>query len=109
MTPSLVLLPLFSDTYYKYSVTLESKQFTVVLKQNQRAKAYIMDLYDVNGLPVFQGQKLVPSTNITGGSSLSAKGLTGYFYLAPLQDNVVYEDVLDNLDSYYAFVYFFDA
>ncbi|MNF38534.1 hypothetical protein D3C85_584980 [compost metagenome] len=95
MTYSITQLPLYQDTFYRYTINLEGRQRTLNFYWNERDGGWHFDIKNTNGVSVLLGQKLVPLYPIAADYRLEDKDLTGYFYLAP--NNL--STVVDPLDS----------
>lgn len=83
MTFRYVTLPLYQDTNYRYTVSLENRQRTLAFYWNEREGAWHFDLKNIDGTPILLGQKIVPQYPIAVDYRLEGFDLTGYFVLMP--------------------------
>lgn len=99
-------LPLFSTTYYRYSINLEGRQRNLTFYWNEREGAWHFDLRNSDNSAVILGQKLVPQHPIAADYNLESGSLTGYFMLLP--DNIAKKvDTLDYkvVPQFFSFFY----
>lgn len=83
MTFVLTQLPMYTDTYYRYTINLEGRQRTMVYYWNEREGAWHFDLKDADGTSVLLGQKIVAQYPIAADYRLEGRNLSGYFILLP--------------------------
>lgn len=92
MTQVITNLPLFSESDYSYSISLEGQSFKFNFRWIARASQWIMNIYFEDGTPLLLGYALVAQypmgvdyvlTRVVDTAGLV--GLTGYFVL--LSDN----------------------
>lgn len=95
MTYSITPVPLYQDTYYRYSLNLEGQQRNFNFYWNERDGGWHMDISNADGTKVISGKKLVASYPMLADYRLDSKGLTGYFVLEPSN----FSTVVDPLDS----------
>jgi hypothetical protein len=94
-TYSVTEVPLYQDTYYRYTLNLEGIQRTLNFYWNERDGGWHFDLKNIDGTPVILGQKLVAQYPILVDYRLTSKSLSGYMMLVP--NNI--ETRVDPLDS----------
>jgi hypothetical protein len=99
------IIPTFSDKDFSYSTTLNGYDISIRFIYNTRTSHYHITATMRDGTTVLEGRKLVASNPISS-SEMFAVGLTGYFRLIPLNENVSdTESTLKNLPENYIFVY----
>ncbi len=76
-------LPLFTDVFYNYTVSLESRKYILSFIWNDRDNSWRMSIKLDDQTPVVLGYKLVSSYPMMADYSLETYGLNGYFILAP--------------------------
>lgn len=108
MAQQYVVLPLFEDPDYKYSVALEGEAFTFRAYYNERTLLWHYDLSLEDGAPIILGSALVPSYPI--GSEYILTPLTGYFSLVPIgtTNTEKYKEFPFELSQYYNLYYIYD-
>ena len=101
-------LPLFSDDFYDYPISLEGDSYILEFMYNSRMKLYIFNLYSADNTPIILGQALVPSFPLLGDYAI--EGLSGYFWMEEKADIVhqPYKEYPDKIDKYYNFYYIYD-
>ena len=77
------ILPLYSDYYYTYDVDLESKNYTLTFRYNQRLDCYVLSILNPDEESVIQSLPLTPFFPHLIPYSLTE--LSGYFCLVPYQ------------------------
>jgi len=104
-----VSLPLFDDYEYSYTIGLEGLSYTVVMKYNERAKLWFMDLFLEDTTPVALGVGVVPLYPIA--LDLAISPLNGYFWLEniPAINTEQYKQYPDKLRQYYRFYYIYET
>lgn len=95
MAFSITELPLYQDTFYRYTVNLEGQQRIMNFYWNEKDGGWHFDLRNSDSTPILLGQKLVPQHPIAADYRLDGFGLTGYFIMYPLNLSVT----VDPLDS----------
>jgi len=83
MSFSITELPLYQDTFYRYTINLEGLQRTFNYYWNERAGAWHFDVKNADGTPVILGQALVAQYPIVVDYPLKSESMTGYFLLLP--------------------------
>lgn len=98
-------LPLYADSFYSYSVSLENVSYTIEILYNERQKLWHMSLFTEDGDPIIQGIALVPQYPILQGYLID--GLTGFFWLTPIPSltSEKYITEPESLNQYYTFKY----
>lgn len=101
-----VILPLFADAYYSYSISLEGNSYILEFIYNERAELYYLNLKDAASNPIVLGAALVPNYPIMLDYSLP--DLTGGFWLEKKSlssQSEPYKTYPDKLNEYYDFYY----
>lgn len=110
MSYSITQLPLYQETFYRYSINLEGRQRNFNFYWNEREGAWHFDIANADGVSVIRGQKIVPQHPIGGDYRLDAEFLTGYFLLLPnnLSTKV---DPLDStvIPQFFKFYYIYEV
>lgn len=88
-----VLLPIFNNLDFKYTITLNSVGVTLRFRWNTKTKHYHMDVYLRDGTMLLEGRKVVVGTSILS-TAMYVYGIKGYFLLSPADDKI--EDNEDN-------------
>lgn len=83
MTYSITEVPLFQETYYRYSINLEGRQRNLNFYWNERVGAWHFDVKNADGSNVMLGQAIIAQYPIAGDYRLNSKDLSGYFILLP--------------------------
>lgn len=98
-------LPLYSDPYYSYAVSLQGTSYIVELIYNERCSLYFMNLLTADSVPILEGVGVVPSYPVALDYALFP--LTGWFWLEPKEIllSEPYKAYPDKLDQYYNFYY----
>lgn len=86
MTLQYIPIPLYSDAFYTYRISLEGNSYTLNFYYNERAEGWFFDIYEEGGVPVVLGERLVANYPILLDYALS--DLTGYLWLEPIGDSV---------------------
>lgn len=81
---SQIVLPLYSDVYYSYTITLEQKTFDIEILWTVFSESWNISVKDQDGEPILINQALVPSFPID--LPIEA-GLQGFFFLEPVAAN----------------------
>jgi hypothetical protein len=108
MSLKYVDLPLFSDSYYEYSISLQGVSYVLEFVYNERMSLYIFNLYDAESNPIVLGQALVPTFPIL--KDYAIENLTGFFWMEEKADIVhqPYKEYPDKIDKYYNFYYIYE-
>lgn len=109
MAEKYVSLPLFSDSYYEYSIALQEDSYILRFIYNERMQLYTISLYDADNNPIVVGEALVPSYPIFFEYALYP--LTGYFYMEE-KANILsepYKVYPDQIHQYYDLYYIFSS
>lgn len=108
MVQQYVVLPLYEDADYKYSVALEGEAFTFRAYYNERTLLWHYDVRFEDGTPLLLGSALVPSYPI--GVDYILTPLTGYFSLVPISttNTEKYKEFPFELSQYYRLYYIYD-
>jgi len=83
MAFSITELPLYTDPYYRYSITLEDQQRYLNFYWNEREGHWHFDVFNAGNIPILLGQKIVESHLLAGDYDLSAYNMSGYFMALP--------------------------
>ncbi|MNF79452.1 hypothetical protein D3C85_173400 [compost metagenome] len=107
MADNFVILPLSSDAFYEYAVSLEGNSYILQFVYNERASLYFFSLYTAERVPVVLGEALVPTYPLFTDYALP--NLTGYFCL---QEKATitgepYKEFPDKINEYYDLFYLF--
>ena len=100
-----VILPLFPDPSYKYSVALEGFSYVLSFTYNERAQLYFWDLLDADNNPIVMGEALVPTYPMFEDYNLP--NMTGFFWLEKKAALVTepYKEFPTKISEYYTFQY----
>lgn len=101
-------LPIFNDTYYSYSVSLEGNKYSLEFLFLERVKGWVVTLKNSNGETLVRNQKLTPETPLFIDYKLP--DLSGAFYFKPVSQSV-YKSETNNLikpKGFYELFYVFD-
>lgn len=106
-----VELPLYSDSFYSYSVGLEEQTYTIEILYNERQERWHMSLFDQDGEALVRGVTMVPQYPLL--KDINTDVLTGFFWLTPIAviNTEKYQTEPESLNQYYKFKYitnFFD-
>lgn len=109
MTARYVNMPLFTESFYTYTISLETISYSVEIVYNERMKLWLLSLYLEDKTPVFEGLGIVPGYPIALDYALNT--LTGYFYLECVAsiDTEQYIQYPDKLSQYYKFYYIYEG
>tara|TARA_R110000744_G_C19371770_1_gene563166 strand:+ start:36674 stop:37000 length:327 start_codon:yes stop_codon:yes gene_type:complete len=103
-----ISLPLYSDYFYSYNVSLEGVSYNIKFKYNTRSQQWSFDLYSRDNTPVILGIVLVPNYPIMFDYEID--NLTGYFWLTEIpsiSDNKI-EQYPEALNKYYRLYYTYE-
>lgn len=103
MNDLIIPLPLYSDSDYTYTVSLERTAYNIRLYYNERMQNWIIDLRYANNDPIVLGQALVPEFPLFLDYLTD---LTGCFWLEPIGKNQ--NETVSNpfeLEKYYNLYY----
>jgi len=100
-----VPLPLYADSFYAYSVSLEGNTYSVEILYNERNKLWHMSLFTEDGDPIVQGVAIVPQYPILQNYKID--DLSGFFWLTPVPSltSEKYITEPESLNQYYTFKY----
>lgn len=103
-----ISLPLFSDPYYSYSITLEGESYILEFLYNERMGLYTFGLYTPEQQPIVVGEALVPTTPLL--LDYAIEGLNGYFLLEAKGDWKAesYKKYPDQIHQYYNLYYVYE-
>lgn len=109
MTVMYVNMPLFTESYYSYTISLETISYNVEIVFNERVGLWYLSLYLQDNTPVFEGVAIVPGYPIALDYALNK--LTGYFYLECVAsiNTEQYIQYPDKLSQYYKFYYIYEG
>lgn len=106
MAVKVVNLPLYSDAFYSYAVSIERVSYFIKFRYNTRTKKWYFDLFTRDNQPVLVGQAIVPEYPITFDY---VNPYSGFFWLEPLPDvdpekSKAYPR---DIHKYYSFSYYY--
>ncbi|PUB40056.1 hypothetical protein C8K58_11442 [Pseudomonas sp. GV047] len=81
-------MPLYSDTKYRYGISLEGKSYQFTFYWNERCSQWQVDLRQDDQTPLVLGYALVPQYPMMLDYTLEEYGLTGYFLLLPINSTI---------------------
>lgn len=93
-----VYCPLYEDAYYSYDIDLEGEAYTLTFRWNPRMELYAMSIEDAEEEVVIQGVPLVPMFPLI--SQYVVEGLTGDFFLVPVDQTDPYSPIPDPRNTY---------
>lgn len=101
-------LPLYSDPYYSYSVSLEGVTYSLEIRYYQRDNLWRMSLLLEDQTPIAQGIALVPEYPIL--QDYNIPDMTGFFWLYPVPSikTEKYIEEPESLNQYYTFKYVYN-
>ena len=104
MTWKNILLPLYTEEDFSYSVAIEGNSYDLRIYYNRRMSKWFMDLLRDDGQELLMGSALHSYFPISADYNLP--NLSGFFWLQPKGDGVD-EATLNpsNLSEYYNFFY----
>lgn len=107
-TFSQVDLPLYSDSFYSYQVSLEGISYGIEILYNERNELWHMSIFNDDDTPIIQGIALVPNYPIL--QDYANLPLTGYFWLKPVPkiSSEKYLEKPESLAQYYTFSYIYN-
>lgn len=100
-------LPIFNDTYYSYSISLEGNKYTLSFLFLERLMEWVVTLKTSDGDVLIRNQRLTPETPLFFDYKLP--NLTGFFYFKPISQSV-YKSETNNLvqpKGFYELYYIF--
>ena len=110
MAYSITDLPLYTDPYYRYSISLEGQQRYFNFYWNEREGHWHFDVFNAGNVPILLGQKIVESHPIAGDYDLSQSNLSGYFIALPNNQAVMLDtNDLTTLPTLYKFFYIYQV
>lgn len=101
-------LPIFNESYYSYTTSLEGNKYTLQFLYIDRLKDWVMTLKNSSGAVLVQNQRLTPETLLFFDYKLP--NLTGAFYFQPISQ-AVFKSETNNLvqpKGFYELFYIFD-
>lgn len=108
MTIQYVSLPLYSDSDYQYSVSLEGNSYILRIYYTTRCKQWFFDLLRDDNTPVILGEALVPLYAIALDYALYP--LTGFLFLEPIGTSLdKYRSDPENLNKWFRLFYIYDS
>lgn len=110
MAFSITELPLYTDPYYRYSITLEDQQRYFNFYWNEREGHWHFDVFNAGNVPILLGQKIVESHLLAGDYDLSTYNMSGYFIALPNNSTAKLDtgDIL-SLPTLYKFFYIYEV
>jgi len=102
-----VNIPLFSDPFYDYSISLEGNSYIVQFTYNERSRLYSLSLFDADYNAIVNGCAVVPNYPIM--KDYAIENLSGFFWMEPKSDLVIdsYEEYPDQIDQFYNMYYIY--
>lgn len=109
MALNYVSLPLYPDSFYNYSVTLEGNSYIPEFTYSERMGLYTFSLYDAERNPLITGEALVPSYPMFREYALP--DLSGWFWMEEISTIISepYKTYPDKIDQYYLFYYVWET
>lgn len=106
-TTNYVSIPLYSDSYYGLSISLEGNSYNIDFVYNERAELYYVSLYDSDNEAMVLGEALVPDYPLFLDYNLP--DLTGYFWLGAKGSiaSEPYKDYPDKISDFYNLYYIY--
>lgn len=100
-----VNIPLFSDPFYDYSISLEGNSYIVQFVYNERSKLYYLNLLDADNNPIVMSCAVIPLFPIM--KDYAILNLSGFFWMEPKSDlNLdIYEEYPDKINEFYNMYY----
>lgn len=86
MTLQYIPMPLYSDPFYSYDVSLESNSYTFKTYYNERARGWFFNLSVKGGDDLVLGERLVAEYPILADYAL--ENLSGFLFLEPVGASV---------------------
>jgi hypothetical protein len=74
-------LPIFNDTFYSYSVSLEGNRYTLTFLFLERLGSWVLTLQDSEGFVLVRNERLTPDSLLFSDYKLPE--LSGGFYFEP--------------------------
>lgn len=107
-TYSQVALPLYTDYYFSYVVSLEGNTFTLDFKYNSWSKKWFLSIADQDGNSLIESLALLPEYPV--GKNNIITGLTGFFWLSPIPSVTTdkYTEDPEDIAQYYTLSYIYD-
>lgn len=108
MAAKYVEVPLYPDTFYTYSMSLEGTTYVLEFLYVEKLGLYLMSIFTSNREPLVRGVGVVPEYPIMG--QYSVPGLSGFFLLINKaeEENEPYKRYPDKISEYYDMVYVYD-
>lgn len=104
-----VKMPLYSDDFYNYTISLQNQKYNISFLWNERDSAWRMSIKHEDLTPIVVGYKLVSSYPMMADYALEDDGLTGYFLLLPKSVEVGLLGLNSgNMFQYYDLFYIFE-
>lgn len=108
MSTQYVVMPLFEDAFYSYSISLQDETYVVSVQYNERSEQWLLNLADADSVPIFSGVGLVPLYPIALDYAIFP--LTGFFWLEPIAEINAeqYKMYPEQLNQYYRMYYIYE-
>jgi hypothetical protein len=102
-----VNLPLFSESFYDYSISLEGNSYILQFTYNERSKLYYLSLLDADYNEIVVGCAVVPYHPIMQNYAID--NLSGFFWMEPKSDLVTdsYIEYPDKIHEFYNMYYIY--
>lgn len=100
-------LPLYSDPFYSYTISLEDNTYSMEFVLNERAGMWYMSMFTEDGEPIVRGIALVPNYPLLADYVIPE--LTGFFLLLPIPSITTekYKEEPEYLSQYYTLRYLY--
>lgn len=107
-TYNYINLPLYTDYFYSYTVSLENNTYELEFVYNQYGKKWYMSVYTEDRVPVVLGLALLPEYPIAIDYILP--NLSGFFWLYPVAELYTnkYLEEPEAISQYYSLKYAYD-
>jgi hypothetical protein len=101
-------LPIFNDTFYSYSVSLEGNRYTLTFLFLERLGQWVLTLQDSEGSVLVRNERLTPETLLFFDYKLP--GLSGGFYFQPNTQTAFQDEdnIITRPKEFYKLFYVFD-
>jgi len=105
MTDKFVDVPLFSEPYYSYSLSLEGNSYILEFSYVERSKLYYLSLYTAEKELIVAGVAVVPKHSIL--LDYSIPGLSGTFWMEEVGNSLSepYKQFPEKINQYYKMFY----
>jgi hypothetical protein len=103
-----VVVPLYPEKDYRYSLSLQGESYQFRFTYNELMKLYTIAISDVNGNKIVAGVGLVPNYPILADYVIDQ--LQGALWMSPLADvNIeAYKVYPEDVYKYYELIYLYD-